>query len=139
MQIVTMMGQMFESGKVTLSTKNNENIEIKAVNKKIDVNATNKELIRDIISILQNKGKDISVLEKAKESFKTIRAAKSTRDMMIDIAEELKTEGITITFSYQGNVIATIGALAAAKVSRLVTGSKAIQINSLLKLVELGL
>jgi len=38
MQIVTMIGQMFESGKVTLTTKNNESIEIIAANKKIDVN-----------------------------------------------------------------------------------------------------
>ena len=44
MQIVTMMGQVIESGKVTLSTKNKESIEIIAVNKKIDVNLKDKDL-----------------------------------------------------------------------------------------------
>ena len=139
MQIVTMMGQMLESGKVTLSTKNKEAIEIIADNKKIDVNAKNKELIKDIISSVRDGGKNISVTETVKEIPEMLKTAKSTREMLIDIAEELKAAGITITLSYKGNVVATMGAQATAKVSRLVTGTKAIEINSLPKLIELGI
>ena len=138
MQIVTMMGQMLESGKVTLSTKNKEAIEIIAVNKKIDVNAKNKELIKDIISSVRDSGKNISVTERAKEIPDMLKTAKSTREMLIDIAEEFKAAGITITLSYEGNVVATMGAQARARLSRLVTGTKAIEINSLPKLIELG-
>ena len=36
---VTLMGQMLESGKITLSTKNKEDIEITAINKHININA----------------------------------------------------------------------------------------------------
>ena len=139
MQIVTMMGQMLESGKVTLSTKNKESIEIIAVNKKIDVNAKNKELIKDIIAGVRDGGKNISVIETAKETPNMLKNVKRTRKMLIDIAEELKAVGITITLSYKGNVVATMGAQATAKISRLVTGTKAIEINSMLNLIELGI
>ena len=47
MQIVTWMGQMLESGKVTLSTKNKEDLEVIAVNKRIDVNLKDKKFIKD--------------------------------------------------------------------------------------------
>jgi len=139
MQIVTMMGQMLESGKVTLSNKNKEVIEIIAVNKKIDVNAKNKEFIKDVISSVRDGGKNISVTERAKEIPEMLKTAKNTREMLIDIAEEFKAAGITITLSYEGNVVATMGAQARARLSRLVTGTKAIEINSLPKLIELGI
>jgi hypothetical protein len=139
MQIVTMMGQMLESGKITLSIKNKESLEIRAVNKKIDVNAKNKELLKDIIASVRDGGKNISKTETTKESPKMLKTAKRTHKMLIDIAEELKAAGITITLSYKGNVVATMGTQATAKVSRLVTGTKALEINSLLKLIELGI
>ena len=139
MQLVTMMGQMLESGKITLSIKNKESIEIRAVNKKIDVDAKNKELLKDIIASVRDGGKNISKTEATKESLKMLKTAKRTRKMLIDIAEELKAAGITMTLSYKGNVVATMGTQATAKVSRLVTGTKALEINSLLKLIELGI
>src|SRR4030067_1543811 len=131
MQIVTMMGQMLESGKITLSIKNKESLEIRAVNKKIDVNAKNKELLKDIIASVRDGGENISKTETTKESPKMLKTAERTRKMLIDIAEELKAAGITITLSYKGNVVATMGTQATAKVSRLVTGTKALEINSL--------
>jgi hypothetical protein len=139
MQIVTMMGQMLESGKVMLSSKNKETIEIRANNKKIDVNAKNKDLIKDMIASVRDSGKNISITETAKESPEMLKTAERTRKMLIDVAEELKTAGITITLSYKGDVVATMGAQASARVSRLVTGTKAIEINSLPKLIELGI
>ena len=139
MQIVTWMGQVIESGKVTLSTKNKESIEIIAVNKKIDVNLKDKDLIKDIISSIRERGKDIGGIEKAKESPEMVKAAKSMRETLIDTANELKQAGITITLSYKADVVATVGAQASAGISRLVTGTKAIEINSLPKLVELGI
>ena len=139
MQLVTVMAQILESGKVTLSTKNKEFIEIKAENKKIDVNAKNKELIKDIISRFRDREQVFAGIEKAKESVKAIKTLTSTREILIDIAKELKVEGITVTLSYKGNVVATIGAQASSKFSRLVTGTRAVEINSLLKLIELGL
>ena len=139
MQIITMMGQMIESGKVTLSTKNKESIEIIAVNKKIDVNLKDKDLIKDLILSVLKGSKNISSTETVKESPKMVKAAKSMRETLIDTANELKQAGITITLSYKADVVATVGAQASAGISRLVTGTKAIEINSLPKLVELGI
>ena len=139
MQIITMMGQVIESGKVTLSTKNKESIEIIAVNKKIDVNLKDKDLIKDLILSVRKGSKNISSTETIKESSKMVKLAKSLRETLIDTANELKQAGITITLSYKADVVATVGAQAIAGISRLVTGTKAIEINSLPKLVELGI
>jgi hypothetical protein len=139
MQIITMIGQVIESGKVTLSTKNKESIEIIAVNKKIDVNLKDKDLIKDLILSVRKGSKNICSTETVKESPKMVKAAKSMRETLIDTANELKQAGITITLSYKADVVATVGAQASAGISRLVTGTKAIEINSLPKLVELGI
>ena len=139
MQIVTWMGQMIESGKVTLSTKNKESIEIIAANKKIDVNLKDKEFIKDLIASVRKGSKNISTTETVKESPEMVKTAKSMRETLIDTANELKQAGITITLSYKADVVATVGAQASAGISRLVTGTKAIEINRLPKLVELGI
>ena len=139
MQLITMMGQMIESGKVTLTTKNNESIEIIAANKKIDVNLKNKEFIKDLIASVHKGNKNISKIETVKESPEMVKAAKSMRETLIVSANELKQAGITITLSYKADVVATLGAHASARISRLVTGTKAIEINSLPKLAELGI
>src|SRR5665647_2680339 len=97
MQIVTMIGQMFESGKVTLTTKNNESIEIIAANKKIDVNLTDKEFIKDLIVSVRKGSKNFSPTENVKEYPKMVKAAKSMRETLIDTANELNQAGITIT------------------------------------------
>lgn len=137
MQIATMMGQMFESGKVTLSTNNIEKIEVKAVNKRIDVNANSKEMLKKIIANVRDG--NVSRTEPVKENSKLFKTALKIRKILFELAEELKTTGITVTFSYKGNVVATIGAHASAGISRLVTGTKSIEINSLTKLIELGI
>ena len=92
-----MIGQMIESGKVTLSTKNNESIEIIAANKKIDVNLKDKEFIKDLIVSVRKGSKNISPTETVKESPEMVKAAKSMRETLIDTANELKQAGITIT------------------------------------------
>jgi hypothetical protein len=136
-QMVTMMGQMFESGKVTLSTNNKEKIEVRAVNKRIDVNADGKEMLKKIISNIRDGS--ISRTKSVKESYKLLKTDMNTRKVLFELAEELTTVGITVTFSYKGNIVAKMGADASGEISRLVTGTKAIEINSLTKLIELGI
>jgi hypothetical protein len=55
------------------------------------------------------------------------------------LVEDLCKEGITITVSYKGDRVVTVGSEADSKLTRLVTGTKGIEINSPLKLAELGL
>lgn len=139
MQLITLMGQMLESGKITLSTKNKEDIEITAINKHININAKNKEFIKDIMAAVREGNRRIDVKDTIKESPEVVRNAKGMRDILIDVAEELTDTGITITLSYKGEVIATMGAQANSKLSRLLTGTKAIEINNLAKIIEIGI
>jgi hypothetical protein len=53
-------------------------------------------------------------------------------------AEELSAAGLTVTLSYKGSVVVTLGSEANPKLSSMATGTKAIEINSTRKLMELG-
>ncbi len=148
MQLATLIGQMFESGKVTVCANNVEAVEIRAANKRIDVNATNKDFVKEVIASVRSagreeKGEGAGVGESVKESVGGIRSTgrtvRDTLDMLKDVAEELRDAGITVTISYKGDVVVTMGSEAKSRLSRLVTGTKAIEINSLPKLIEMGL
>ncbi|MCW4006913.1 MAG: hypothetical protein NWF04_10050 [Candidatus Bathyarchaeota archaeon] len=139
MQLVTILGEIIESGKVTVSTKNKEDIEITASNKRIDVNAKNKAFIKDVLSSLRE-GKDTNGLAKTiAQGAKSIKSIGEMRGVLDEIAEDLKKAGITITLSYEGDLVVTMGSKASSKFSRIFTGTKAIEINNLPKLIELGL
>ena len=55
-----------------------------------------------------------------------------------DIADELKDEGLTVTLSYKGDRLVTIGAEAKPTFSRVVTRTNAVEINNQRKLLEVG-
>ena len=121
MQLPTWLGHVIKSGEITLFTNDTEALQLKAENKKINLNAVNKEFLKDAIGSMGG-GKSI----------------KSKITQLKDIAGELKDEGLTVTLSYQGNLVLTVGSEANPKFSRLVTGTNAIEINNLRKLIELG-
>jgi len=47
-------------------------------------------------------------------------------------------EGLTVTLSYKGDQLFTLGREAKSRISRLVTRTKALEINNLRKLIELA-
>jgi hypothetical protein len=53
------------------------------------------------------------------------------------ITEELKEEGLTFIPSFKGDRLVTIGLEAKPTLSRLITGTSAVEINNLRKLLEL--
>ena len=55
------------------------------------------------------------------------------------MVEDLCSEGVTITVSYKGDRVVTVGSEANSKLTRLVTGTKGIEINSPLNLAEMGI
>ena len=122
MQLPTWLGHVVKSGEVTLFTSGVETLQIKAGDNKIEINAANKEFLKDVVGSAGGGGGSI----------------KSTLAQLKSIAEELKAEGLTFTFSYQGDRLVTIGAEAKPTFSRLVTGTGAVEINNLRKLVELS-
>jgi uncharacterized surface protein with fasciclin (FAS1) repeats len=121
-QLPTWLGHVVKSGEVTLFTDDVQALQIKAEDNKIELNATNKEFLKDIVG---SAGSGASIRSKLAQ--------------LKNIAGELKDEGLTVTLSYKGDLLVTIGSEAKPTFSRLVTGTNAVEINNLRKLLELGL
>ncbi len=120
MQLPTWLGHVVKSGAVTLSTRDVEALQIKAEDNKIEVNIDNKEFLKDV---LRSTGADGSIRSKLAQ--------------LKSISRELKDEGLTVTISFGGDRLVTIGLEAKPTLSRLVTGTDAVEINNLLRLLEL--
>ncbi len=135
MQSVTLLVQIPTSGKLTLSTRGKKDAEIMFAHKKIEVNIEDKGFIKDVMAAAR-KGNRIRTENTGENA--TVENAPSMRDIAVDIAEELKEAGITITLSYKDGLVATIGFDAHPLLTLLITGTTAIEINSLTRLLELG-
>jgi hypothetical protein len=120
-QLPTWLGHVVKSGEVTLSTGDVEALQIKAEDNKIDVSIADKEFLKDVMG-----------------SAGTGASIRSRLAQLRDIAGELKDEGLTVTLSYHGTRLITIGAEAKPRFSRLVTGTDALEINNLRRLLELS-
>jgi hypothetical protein len=121
-QLPTWLGHVVKSGEVTLFTGDVEALQIKAEDNKIELNAANKEFLKDVVG---SAGGGASIRSKLAQ--------------LKSIAGELKDEGLTVTLSYQGDRLVTIGAEAKPTFSSLVTRTDAVEINNLRKLLELSI
>jgi hypothetical protein len=139
MPLATILAEMLKSGKVTVSANHVEALEIEASDKKIDIKALNKEFIKDALAATRKTEKNKGIRESITEAFGQINTARNSLDMLKDVAEELCEAGITVTLSYEGKVVVTVGSDANPKLSSVATGTKAIEINSPRKLIELGI
>jgi hypothetical protein len=137
-QLTTFLAESIKSGKITVSQNNVEAVEIKAHDKKIDVNAKDKEFIKEIISSARQ-GNQKGVRKTMEHGIDELRAIREMQPLVKDIAEELCREGVTVTLSYKGDKVVTIGSDADSKFTRILTGTKGIEVNSPRKLVEMGL
>lgn len=138
MQLTTLLVETLKSGKITVSQNDVEALEVNVKNKKIDVNATDKNFIKGIISGTggaSSKGVRGSI----KRGTNTLRVARETRPLIKDLVEDLCNEGVTVTVSYKGDRVVTIGSGANSKLTRVLTGTKGIEINSPRKLAEMAL
>ena len=122
MQTLTFLTQILKSGEINLSANNQKLIQLTIKSNKIDLNIRDNKLLKELLT---DNTKTASFLELLKQ-FKTL-------------AEELKNQGVTITLSYKGEIMLTIGSDAKANFSQLVTGTKKIEINNLKKLIQLAL
>ena len=121
MQLPTWLSHVVKSGEVTLFTGDEETLQVKAEDNKIEVSIANKEFLKDVVD---SAGGGASIRSKLAQ--------------LKDVAGELKDEGLTITLSYKGDRLVTIGSEAKPKFSRLVTRTDAVEINNLRKLLELS-
>lgn len=121
MQLTTWLGHVVKSGEVTLITGDVKALQINAEDKKIELSIIDKEFLKDILG---SAGGGISIRRKLAQ--------------LKSIAVELKDEGFTVTLSYKGDRLVTIGLEAKPKFSRLVTRTDAVEINNLRKLIDLS-
>jgi hypothetical protein len=119
-QLPTQIGHIIKSGAVTLSTGNKEALRMKAENNRIDINAIDKEFLKDVIGNMGD-GKSIG----------------NRINQLKGLAEDLQNEGLTITVSFKGDLVITVGSDAKPKISQIITRTNAVEINNLRKLVEL--
>jgi hypothetical protein len=120
-QLPTWLSHVVKSGEVTLFTGEEEALQVKAEDNKINLSIASKEFMKDVVD---SAGGGASIRSKLAQ--------------LRDIAGELKDEGLTITLSYRGDILVTIGSEAKPKFSRLVTRTDAVEINNLRKLLELS-
>lgn len=120
MQLPTWLGHVVKSGEVTLFTGEVEALQIKAEDNKIELNAVSKEFLKDVVGSAGG------------------GSIRSKLAQLKGIAGELKDEGLTVTLSYKGERLVIIGAEAKPTFSSLVTGTDAVEINNLRKLLELS-
>lgn len=139
MQLPTLLVESIKSGCITVSQRDVPQLEIKVENKKIDINATDKQLIKEIASASRERASKGGVKQFMRQSIQSVKAASGARPMIKDLVEDFCKEGITVTLSYKGDKVATIGSEANSKLTRLATGTKGIEINSPRRLAELGL
>ena len=121
MQLPTWLSHVVKSGEVTLFTGGEKALQVKAENNTIELSVASKEFMKDVVD---SAGGSSSI--------------RSRLEQLRDIAGELKDEGLTITLSYRGDILVTIGSEAKPKFSRLLTRTNAVEINNLRKLLELS-
>jgi hypothetical protein len=140
MPLATLIGEMLQSGKVTVSVNNVETVKITAANRKIDITAIDKDFLKEALTATTaEKKKSKGIGGRIKGTVGQIKTTRSSLSMLKDVAEELSDAGITVTLSYKDDVVVTMGSEANPKLSSVATGTKAIEINSPRKLVELGI
>jgi hypothetical protein len=133
MEIAALIGKV-ESGKITVSAIDGEVLEIKLANKKIDVNAESKDFLKHLVSSLRE-GSNGSM---GKLNSGVIKSALNMLGSAKDAAEKLCEQGVTLTVSYKGDLLLTIGSGANPKLTKFIAGD-AIEIKNLYKLIEMGI
>ncbi len=122
MQIPIWLLHSLKSGGAIVLVDGIETLRLKIENKKIDINLQDEKFLKDVLEV-EVEPEEESILKKVQQ--------------LKDIAEEFKKEGLTVTFSHKDHGILKLGAEAHPKLLRLVTLSKAIEINNMGKLMRL--
>ncbi len=139
MQLTTLLAETLKSGKITISQNDKPAVEVNVSEKKIDADIVDKEFVKEIISSARKSSAKKGVGESIRRGVDTLKEARKAQPIVKEIVEDLCREGVTITLSYKGDRVVTVGAEANSKLTRLVTGTKGVEINSPLKLAEMGI
>lgn len=125
----------FEGGEVLLSTGDVQVLKVSLSSTHIDVNVEDKAFIKRIIALRnQPKAQACDADSEATGNPPQIGGALSTARK---VADALCSRGITITVSYQGSKIATIGADANPTLLQYITKTRGIAINSIISAAKM--
>jgi hypothetical protein len=113
---------MLKSGKINLSSNDEKLLQLTVLPHQIDLNIVDSRFIKGVL-------KDNIGIRSFLELLRQLR----------NTAEELKNEEVTITVSYKGVTVLTLGSDAQPNFSQLITGTTEIEINNLRKLIQMGL
>lgn len=111
-----------KSGKICLHTSGKGTLQLRIEDETIGVSLLNKKLPKNIPETI--------VVPEEKGLFGMLPQLKS-------LATQFKENGLTVMISYKGSILLTLGLKAHAKLSQLVAGTDATEVNSLSKFMQL--
>ena len=123
---------IFESGKIFLRSGSLKLLQVQITSKTIDVNLEDKELIRRALKFRSTSSPAPNETEKKKQ-----KTSSSSLQTLRTLAEALSSRGITLTISYQGSRLITIGADANSTLLQMVTKTRKVAINNVIKLAQM--
>lgn len=128
----------FETGRIVVSTGNLDTLEVNLTNKRIDVNVEDKSFIKRIIQ-MRNEINQTPPLDTQEDIVREVKKKQSDGPlkMLRTVADALKVRGITLTISYKGKTVVTIGADAKPTILQIVTKTRAVAINSFYRLLRM--
>ncbi len=122
LQLLPLLSRVLKSGEVNVSANNEDLLQIAVETNRIDLNIVGNRFLKSLLR--DNRG---------------IKSFRSLLMQLKNAAEELRSEGMTITISYKDVTVLTLGSDAKPKFSKLLTGTEEIEINNLLKLIQMGI
>ena len=122
----------FESGKVVLLTGDLKVLNVDLTSKYINVDVEDKAFIKRVIALRSE-----LVPKQPNAEDQELPSISGPLSMVRSVAETLCKRGITITVSYKGHRIATIGADANPILLQLITKTRGIALNSLYTAIKM--
>jgi hypothetical protein len=138
-QLTTLLVETLKSGKISISQNNKEVVEVNVGEKRIDANVVDKKFVKEIVSSARGSSDKKGVSESIRRGIDLLGEVRRAQLAVKEMVEDLCREGVTVAISYKGDRVVTVGSEADSKLTRLITGTKGIEINSPRKLAEMGL
>jgi hypothetical protein len=120
LQILALITNMLKSGTIYISANEENLFHLTVKNNIIDVNLLDKKFVKDLV-------KDPEIFS----SFRHLLAS------LKNLAGELRNQETTVTLSFKGEKVITLGSDAKPKFSNFLTRTTDIEINSLKRLIKI--
>lgn len=120
----SLLGHATKKSEIKVFMKDEEILKFMAEAENISLNVVDKKTVKKLLSDIGGNGKG---------------SLQSSIGQLRSIAEKLREEGVTLKVLYKGGLVSTIGRDAKPWLSKLLTGTDAIEINNIVRLIELAI